>query len=112
MRIFIMNDHHAVVIIGGRPAGASLAIRLGQRNIKTLLLDKAEFPSLPNVPSSPIFQPGTMRMLDELGIPEADYTLPGGRIDQYVLDFLNYFRAEIPVKVAQLDRAYSYGIDR
>ena len=41
-----MSDYQ-VVIIGGRPAGSSLAIRLGRHNIKTLVVDKMTFPSLP-----------------------------------------------------------------
>ena len=106
------ENHFDVIIIGGRCAGASLARRLGEQGLKILLVDRATFPSLPNVPSSPIFHPGTMRMMDELGIDEADYTLAGGRIDHYVLSFVNYFEAVIPTARMTSDRKYSYGIDR
>jgi flavin-dependent dehydrogenase len=94
-----MSDYQ-VIIIGGRPAGASLAIRLGQKNIKTLLVDKATFPSLPNVPSSPIAYSQHIDILEELGISESDLFHPDGRIDNFVVDFVGYFNAVIPISVA------------
>ena len=38
-----------VIIVGGRPAGASLAARLGAAGLRVLILDRATFPSLPAV---------------------------------------------------------------
>jgi flavin-dependent dehydrogenase len=49
-----MEKHYEVIIIGGRVAGASLAIRLGKQGRKVLLIDRATFPSWPSVPSSPM----------------------------------------------------------
>ncbi|MEQ8672533.1 MAG: NAD(P)/FAD-dependent oxidoreductase [Aggregatilineales bacterium] len=106
------KNHYDVIIIGGRCAGASLALRLGGHNLKILLVDRATFPSLPSVPSSPIFHPGTIRLLDELGIDETEYTHEGGKVNHYVLDFVNHFRAVIPTSRMMLDRNYCYGIDR
>lgn len=106
-----MSDFQ-VIIIGGRPAGASLAIRLGQKNIKTLLVDKATFPSLPNVPSSPIAYSQHIDILEGLGISESDLFHPDGRIDNFVVDFIGYFNAVIPISVAEVKRPYIYGADR
>src|SRR5262249_47405939 len=92
--------------------GASLALRLAGQDLKILLVDRATFPSLPNVPSSPFIHPGTMRLMDELGIDEAEYTLPGARVERLVVDFVNYFHAVMPTSRMGLGRDYCYGIDR
>lgn len=70
-----MSDHHYdIIVIGGRCAGSSLVLRLANSNLKILLVDRATFPSFPNVPSSPFVQPSTMRLIDELGLgPYLDY---------------------------------------
>ncbi len=95
-----MSDYQ-VIIIGGRPAGASLAIRLGQHNIKTLLVDKTTFPSLPSVPSSPILYSQHLDMLEELGIRESEALFTDGRMDSFVLEFVNYFHVVIPMSIAE-----------
>lgn len=107
-----MSGHYPVIIIGGRPAGASLAIWLGRQNIRTLLVDKATFPSLPSVPSGPIIYNQHMDMLEELGISEDELFHAGGRIDALVVEYVNYFNAVIPVRVAEVKRPYAYGADR
>ncbi|MCA9660425.1 MAG: FAD-dependent monooxygenase, partial [Myxococcales bacterium] len=43
--ILAMAENHEVIIVGGRPAGASLALRLAEAGVRVLVLDKAEFPS-------------------------------------------------------------------
>ena len=43
-----LEPEYEVVIVGGRPAGASLAARLGERGVATLVIDKATFPSEPS----------------------------------------------------------------
>lgn len=106
------NSHYDVIIIGGRNAGSSLAIRLAGHDLKILLVDRATFPSLPSVPSSPIFHAGTMRLIDELGIHESEYTHPGAKVENFVMDFVNYFHAVMPTSRMGLDRNYAYGIDR
>lgn len=98
-----------VVIVGGRPAGATLAARLGARGHRVLLLDRASFPSLPSVPSSPLVHPGTMRLLDELSITESSYA--GAPIPTMSFQFGDYFDTVMSVPEMS-GRAYLYGIDR
>lgn len=100
------------IIIGGRCAGASLALRLAHQNRRVLLVDRATFPSLPNVPSSPIIHAGTMRLMDELGIGESAYTYPDGIAHAYVMDVVNRYSVVLPTAQMNLDRNYVYGIDR
>src|SRR5690606_13871149 len=104
--------HFDVIIIGGRPAGASLAIRLAQQHLNVLLVDKATFPSLPSVPSSPMIHVGTMRLLDELGLNEHDYTYSGGKFTHFTMDYIDMFDVKISIEDAGLERAYHYGLDR
>jgi 2-polyprenyl-6-methoxyphenol hydroxylase-like FAD-dependent oxidoreductase len=107
-----MTNHYDAIIIGGRNAGSSLAMRLAKQNLKVLLVDRANFPSLPQVPSSPIIHAGTMRLMDELGFDEKEYTHPDGLITEYVLTFIGHFQAFIPTELMNIDRNYGYGIDR
>lgn len=107
-----LSDHYDAIIVGGRIAGSSLAIRLAGQNLRVLLVDRAEFPSWPQVPSSPIIHAGTMRLMDELGFAESDYTFPDGIITEYALTFVGHFQAFMPAKMAEIDRNYGYGIDR
>lgn len=106
------KNHYDVIIIGGRCAGASLALRLAGQDLKILLLDRATFPSLPNVPSAPFIHPGTMRLMDELGIDESEYTHSGSKIECFVVDMVNTFHAVMPTSQMMLDRNYFCGIDR
>ena len=106
------DDDYDVIIIGGRCAGASLALRLAGHDLKILLLDRATFPSAPSVPSAPHVHPGAMRLLDELGIGEFEYTHPGGRVEYFVVEFADYFSAAMATADMGLDRNYFYGIDR
>jgi flavin-dependent dehydrogenase len=105
-------SHFDVIIIGGRPAGASLALRLAKQNLNVLLVDKATFPSLPNVPSSPLINVGTMRLLDELGFAEEDYVYSGGKFTHFAMDYVGLFQVRIPIAAAGLDRQHYYGLDR
>lgn len=106
------TNHYDIIIIGGRCAGASLALRLAGSNLKILLVERATFPSLPNVPSAPFIHPATMRLLDELNIQESEYTHPGSEIDYFVVEIVNYFHAAMPTSQMKLDRNYFRGIDR
>src|SRR5262245_15807331 len=106
-----MSAQYDVVIVGGRPAGAALAARLGARGHSVLVLDRATFPSLPGVPSSPTLHPGAMRLLDELGIDESSYADPTARQDFFVVEFHTFFSAVM--KVPRMHgRDYAFGIDR
>jgi 2-polyprenyl-6-methoxyphenol hydroxylase-like FAD-dependent oxidoreductase len=106
------HTHFDVIIIGGRCAGASLATRLAGHDLKILLVDRATFPGLPSVPSSPIIHPGTMTLLDEMGLAEADYTYPGGKIERYIMNAVGHFDVTMPTSQIQLERSYTFGIDR
>ena len=106
------NSHYDVIIIGGRCAGASLALRLADNDLNILLVDRATFPSQPNVPSAPFIHPGTMRLLDDLGLDESDYAHDGSRVDRFVVRMSDLFEAQIPIAGNGLDRDYFCGIDR
>ena len=58
-------DDYDVVIVGGRCAGASLAIRLARAGLRVCVLDRAHFPS--DVPSTHGIQPAGVAILRELG---------------------------------------------
>ena len=107
-----MTNHYDAIIVGGRNAGSSLAIRLAKQNLKIFLIDRANFPSLPQVPSSPIIHAGTMRLLDELGFDEKEYTYPDGLITEYALSFVGHFQVFMPTELMKIDRNRGYGIDR
>jgi 2-polyprenyl-6-methoxyphenol hydroxylase-like FAD-dependent oxidoreductase len=107
-----MTSHYDAIIVGGRNAGSSLAIRLAKQNLKVFLIDRAHFPSWPQVPSSPIIHAGTMRLLDELGFDEKEYTHPDGLITEYALSFVDHFQVFMPTESMKIERNYGYGIDR
>lgn len=100
-----------VVIVGGRPAGASLAARLGARGVRVLVVDRAELLSQPAVPSCPVIYPSSMRLLDELGMKEAEYSEESGRCRLLVIKFHTHFEAGFPLPM-MFGRNYVYGIDR
>ena len=100
-----------VAIVGGRPAGASLAARLGARGVRVLVVDRAELHSQPAVPSCPVVYPSSMRLLDEIGMNEAEYSEVSGRIRLLVIKFHTHFDASFPLPM-MFGRDYVYGIDR
>jgi 2-polyprenyl-6-methoxyphenol hydroxylase-like FAD-dependent oxidoreductase len=100
-----------VVIVGGRPAGATLAARLGARGHRVALLERATEPSQPSVPSSPVIYPSAMAVLDELGVPEASYAHGAARMTRFTLEFAGAFVAEMALP-RMWGRDYLYGIDR
>jgi flavin-dependent dehydrogenase len=100
-----------VIVVGGRPAGASLAARLGARGLSVLVVDKAEFPSHPEVPSCPLMYSSAIRLLDEIGFREADYAAATTRIRKGIVGFEGYFQATLEVPMAH-GRDYLYGFDR
>ncbi len=104
------NSQYDVIIVGGRPAGATLAARLGQQGISVLLVDRATFPSLPPV-SSPVIYACTMAMLDEIGADEAEYARATPRIHKVATEARDYYRGvgQIPM---DRGRDYAYAVDR
>ncbi len=107
-----MSLEYDVIIVGGRPTGASLAARLGARGMKVLVVERATFPSLPSVPSSPAIHPGAMKLLDELGIDEAAYADDHARMRGFAIDMAGIFMIDIEMPVMACGRSYTYGIDR
>lgn len=100
-----------VVIVGARPAGATLAARLGAGGHRVLLVDRARFPSPPAVPSSPAVYPSALAVLDELGIPEAAYRSALAPLTQFGLAFGPYFETVLEVP-NMWGRSYACGVDR
>lgn len=106
-----LEPEYEVVIVGGRPAGASLAARLGAQDVPTLVIDKATFPSLPSVPSCAILYPQTLALLDELEVDQQRYGDDSATVRRFVLEVSGGFRAVIPM-VEAFGRDYTYGLDR
>jgi 2-polyprenyl-6-methoxyphenol hydroxylase-like FAD-dependent oxidoreductase len=100
-----------VVIVGGRPAGASLAARLGARGARVLVVDRADLRSQPAVPSCPVVYPSSMRLLDEIGLREEAYADVSGRCRQLIIKFHTHFDAPFSLP-PMFGRDYVYGIDR
>lgn len=106
------NDpRYDVIIVGGRPAGAALAAHLGARGARVLVLERATFPSLPAVPSSPALYPSAMQLLDELGIDEAKYGDEHARMRSLAFDFDPYWGTELRMS-RSFGRDYVLGVDR
>jgi flavin-dependent dehydrogenase len=104
------DRRYDVIIIGGRPAGSTLAARLGRAGTRVLLLDRARFPSLPPV-SSPVIYASTMSMLDEIGLDERDYARGTPRIRRIVTESSDHFRGVGKVPDHR-GRDYAYAVDR
>jgi 2-polyprenyl-6-methoxyphenol hydroxylase-like FAD-dependent oxidoreductase len=100
-----------VIIVGGRPAGASLAARLGARGVRVLVVDKAELHSQPAVPSCPVIYPSAMRLLDEIGVKEPTYAAISERCRKLDILFGTHFNVSMGVPL-MFGRDYIYGIDR
>ncbi|HEX9371790.1 MAG TPA: NAD(P)/FAD-dependent oxidoreductase, partial [Roseiflexaceae bacterium] len=104
------SAHYDVIIVGGRPAGATLAARLGQAGLRVLLLERATFPSAPAA-SCPAIYPSTLRLLDEIGADEAEYARSTPKIRRIVSEIRDDFRVTIRIP-AVYGRDYLYAIDR
>jgi 2-polyprenyl-6-methoxyphenol hydroxylase-like FAD-dependent oxidoreductase len=106
-----IEAEYEVVIVGGRPAGASLAARLGRQGVHTLVIDKATFPSEPSVPSCTVLYPQTLHLLVELGVDARRFSDESATIRRFVLEVDGCFKACIPM-VEVFDRDYVLGIER
>ena len=98
-----------VIIVGGRVAGSTLAAFLAKQNMRVLLLERAIFPA-EHPASSPVIQPVTLSMLDEIGADENAYARNTPKIHRFaVVDpDLNF---DLPVPEVN-GRNYAYAIDR
>jgi 2-polyprenyl-6-methoxyphenol hydroxylase-like FAD-dependent oxidoreductase len=108
-----LDDRHDVVIVGGRPAGAGLAgwLALKAPSLRVLMLDRADFPSAPAVPSCPTVHPGTLRLLDELGVPEAAIASAGVRVTSFRLRLRGAFTTLMTLPPMH-GRDYLFSVDR
>ena len=99
-----------VIIVGSRPSGSSLAIRLGEMGFSVLVLDKDVFPSASSISCPAIFA-STMQLLDELGIDELDYSYNTPKISSFIIEIRNYFKVQFEIGDFH-GRNYVYCIDR
>lgn len=105
------QPEYDAIIVGGRPAGASLAARLGARGAKLLLVDRSRFPSDPGVPSSPVMYQGGVAILHELGVDASAMAKVMEPVSNIGFRFAEYFDTVISVpKMWGFDHAY--GVDR
>lgn len=100
-----------VAIVGARPAGASLAARLGAAGVSVVVIDKDEFPSRPAV-SAPFVLAHTMALLDELGVDEQEYAAATPAMQEFVLEFGAYFRGRFRFEQPVGGRTHFYAVDR
>ncbi|MEM9955702.1 MAG: NAD(P)/FAD-dependent oxidoreductase [Chloroflexota bacterium] len=109
------TQHYDTIIIGGRPAGASLALRLAKGDLNVLVVDRATFPSKPAVPSMPLVLPHTLQMLDEIGIPESAVASSGAKLVRLQLEMNGHFAVEIDFAEAMAGdnrQPYFYSVKR
>lgn len=104
-----VNCEFDVIVVGGRPAGATLAARLGMAGLRVLMLERAQMPSLPGA-SCPIIYASTMEMLDEIGADEAEYARGTPKIRRMV-NAGEMIKGEIAIPMVN-GRDYGYAIDR
>ncbi len=91
-----MSEQFDIVVVGGRPAGAMLAHHLGRAGIRTMVVDRACFPSYPAV-STPFLLPHGMALLDEVGLAPEDYAPGAPWLDEVVLEFGPHFDVRLPL---------------
>ncbi|MCU0465971.1 MAG: NAD(P)/FAD-dependent oxidoreductase [Anaerolineae bacterium] len=105
-----MRPDYDVIIVGGRPAGSTLAARLGKQGLRVLMLERSTFPELPAV-SCPMINASTMDMLDEIGADESAYARGTPKIRRVV----QALGAGLTLPFdwpAYKGRDYAYAIDR
>ncbi|QRK04535.1 FAD-dependent monooxygenase [Archangium violaceum] len=104
------SEPYDVIIVGGRPAGATLAMRLGRHGMRVLIVDRANFPSAPPV-SVPFLMNSAMSLLDELEVPESEYAHDAPRLRHFFVEYKDYFRAHCTIAEVG-GRDYIYTVDR
>ncbi|MFL5351952.1 NAD(P)/FAD-dependent oxidoreductase [Archangium sp.] len=106
----LSSEPYDAIIVGGRPAGASLALRLGRLGWRVLIIERANFPSAPPV-SVPFLMNSAMSLLDELEIPESEYAHDAPRLRNFFIEYKDYFRAHCAISDVG-GRDYIYTVDR
>jgi flavin-dependent dehydrogenase len=107
--MFNGTHDYDVIIVGGRPAGSTLAARLGAAGVRVLLLERATLPSLPGA-SSPIIYASVMNLLDEIGADESDYARNTPKLRRLV-NLTPDLNITLPIPTIN-GRDYGYAIDR
>jgi flavin-dependent dehydrogenase len=103
------DTQYDVIIVGGRVAGSTLAGYLGKAGLRVLLLERAVFPE-PHPASSPMMQPVTMAMLDEIGADENEYARNTPPIHRF---FGVDFGMELMMEIPEIGgRNYAYAVER
>ncbi|MEO0564622.1 MAG: NAD(P)/FAD-dependent oxidoreductase, partial [Chloroflexota bacterium] len=104
-----MQKDYDVIVVGGRVAGSTTAAFLGKAGVRVLLLERDQLPKT-HPASSPMIQPVTMAMLDEIGADERAYARATPPIHtMYGID--RDIRWEMPIPMIE-GRDYAYAIDR
>lgn len=93
-----MDEEVDVIIVGGRPAGVALALRLGRAGLRVLIAERAEFPSYPAV-STPFLLPHVLDELDQLGLEPEAYAPGAPRMTKVVLEFGTHF--DVPLTIGE-----------
>lgn len=104
-----MNTEYDVIVVGGRPSGATLAARLGMQGLRVLLVERATMPSPPGA-SMPIIYASTMALLDEIGAPEAAYARNTPRVRRMV-NAMPEMQMAVYLPESR-GRNYAYAVDR
>jgi len=107
--------NYDIIIVGGRPAGASLAVRLAQGGLSILVVDRATFPSKPAVPSMPLIMPHTLQILQEIGISETAVANSGAKLERLQLEMNGHYAIDIDFAKAMSGDprpAYFYSVRR
>lgn len=99
-----------VIIVGGKPAGASLVARLASAGLKIAVIEKDDFIKA-KVVSCPLFFSSGIKLMEEIGLKENIYTLPGSQMAGASLEISTYFRTFIKMPEDD-EKNYVYGLDR
>lgn len=105
----MLQRDYDFIIVGGRVAGSTLAAYLGKAGLRVLLLERDQLPK-EHPASSPLIQPVTMAMLNEIGADETAYARNTPPIpSMFAVDG----NIEWEMRIPKIDgRAYAYAIDR
>ena len=103
-------NNYDVIIVGGGPAGCSLAARLAVSGMRILVLERDALPER-TVVSCSLFLASGMQLMDEIGIPETQYATGNPKLAGAVLEMAAYFKTFVTMPEVG-GRNYLYGIRR